>query len=202
MVIYNKAYAEMMRWMLVNWGDMQVSSDVHPHGVLSVVMIRRLKEFLPCEACSLELLGMVTWDDVVAELDINKKGYVLWTDLGQFWDMYGVRNAYSELIYIFAFILLHCILSHIYANLCTHTVKNREKKEIHSKSTLALAMFEAMHKLAEENLLLDEENSKRSCTIHSYYVGMLDLKLKQSDKDFLYTEGKKDTLAWSFKYGQ
>lgn len=78
----------------------------------------------------------------------------------------------------------------------THTVKNRESKAIDSKSTLAVAMVEAMHKIAEEKLLLDEENSKRSCTLNTFYVGLLDLKLEQEDKDFLYREGKKDAIAW------
>ena len=73
-VIYDEAYAEMMRWMLVNWSDMQASEDVHPHAILAIVMIRRLKEFQPSEALTPEILGMVTWDDVVAELDVGKKG--------------------------------------------------------------------------------------------------------------------------------
>lgn len=80
--IYEEAYAEMMRWMLLNWSNMQVSQDhIHPHGASKVAMVRRLKECPPDEELSPEVLGLTTWDDVVAELDVGNKGILVLSDM-------------------------------------------------------------------------------------------------------------------------
>ena len=57
-------------------------------------------------------------------------------------------------------------------------------------------MINSMYNVGEEGLLRDPSNAKRICSLRTKYVGLLDLKLEQGDKDFLYALGKRDTIAW------
>ena len=95
---YEHAHVEMLCWMLEHWARMAAhQGDVHPHGILSIVLIRNLKEFPPREQFCPEVLGLFSWDEVVEVLDFDGKGYITRADMGKFWEKYGVRNAYSKL---------------------------------------------------------------------------------------------------------
>lgn len=53
-----------------------------------------------------------------------------------------------------------------------------------------------MYNVAEETMLRDPNNAKRICILTTKYIGLLDLKMEQGDRDFLFEIGKKQTIAW------
>lgn len=173
---YEHAHVEMLCWMLEHWARMAAhQEDVHPHGILSIVLIRNLKEFPPREQFCPEVLGLFSWDEVVEVLDFDGKGYITRADMGKFWEKYGVRNAY---------------------------MKNREPKTIDSKTSLAVEILESMYNVFEENLLRDPNNAVRICSLNTHYVNLLDINLQQGDKEFLYKLGKRATIEWIQKTAQ
>eukprot|EP00571_Detonula_confervacea_P003366 CAMPEP_0172325364 /NCGR_PEP_ID=MMETSP1058-20130122/53821_1 /TAXON_ID=83371 /ORGANISM="Detonula confervacea, Strain CCMP 353" /LENGTH=1030 /DNA_ID=CAMNT_0013041887 /DNA_START=6 /DNA_END=3098 /DNA_ORIENTATION=- len=166
---FEEAYVELCRWTLMHMAHHNGQNDIHPQAIISIIMIKKLVAKPPRGSLHPELFGFDTWGEFVGALDATKKGYITRTDFGKFWDRFGVRHAY---------------------------MKNRNAKPINSATSLLGELLNAMHTVSEENLLRDQNNATRICTLNTYYVDMLDLHLDQEDKEFLYKMGKITSIEW------
>lgn len=166
---YEDAYVEMCRWFLVHSNVIGVENDVHPHAVGTTALLKTFLSDPPRGHFSPDIFGYPSWEHLVNEMDVGKEGYITVTDVGKFWEQWGIRHAY---------------------------MKNRKPKPITSLAGLGGEMLNSMYNVAEEALLRDPMNARRICSLGTKYVGLLDLELEQEDKDFLYAIGKRDTIAW------
>ena len=169
--LYEKAYVEMLRWMIANLADGEsfTHSDIHPNAYITSNILSKLITNPPNAPFSPETFNCFSWDDVISKMDVAKKGYITCTDMGKFWCEYRVKHAH---------------------------LKNRDVTEIRGKKHLIAELFNSMHVVFEENLLRDPDNAARTCTLRTHYVGLLDLELTQADKEFLYKSGRDGTLDW------
>ena len=166
---YEDAYVEMCRWFIFHSNVIGVDSHVHPHAVGTTALLKTFLSDPPRGNFSPDIFGYPSWEHLVNELDVGKEGYITVTDVGKFWEQWGIRHAY---------------------------MKNRKPKPITSLAGLGGEMLNSMYNVAEEALLRDPMNARRICSLGTKYVGLLDLELEQEDKDFLYAIGKRDTIAW------
>jgi len=169
---FDRAFVEFYYWMFViklNNAAVLCNVDVHPHGILSTGCLRMLRENPPGQDFQPEVFGLHSWGDIVAAIDVTRKGYFTRTDLAEFWARFGVHGAY---------------------------MKNRKGASIKTLAELTSEFINSMLVVSEEALLRDPNNTSRTCTLNSGYVDTMDLKLKEDDKAYLYAQGRKETLAW------
>jgi len=167
---YEEAYAELTMWMFRHAKSLENSVVGCPHVINSQLMIQTLEASPPQNNVQPELFGHDSWKEVVEEeLDIGNNGYVSRSDIYQFWGRFNIRHAF---------------------------MKNRKPKDLDSISSIGIELLLGMYDVAEESLLRDPINAKRICSLNTEYIGSLDLKLEQGDKDFVYALGKRDTITW------
>lgn len=166
---YEDAYVEMCRWFILHSSAIGVGPHVHPHAIGTAAVLKTFLSDPPRESFSPNIFGYSSWEQLVDKLDVGREGYITVSDVGKFWEQWGIRHAY---------------------------MKNRKPKPITKLAGLGGEMLNSMYNVAEEALLRDPNNAARICSLGTKYVGLLDLKLEQEDKEFLYALGKRDTIAW------
>jgi len=166
---YEEAYVQIMVWLFEHSKSLVNSADC-PHAMDTQLVIQTLEASPPQNNIQPDLFGYASWKELVEEeWDPDHKGYVARPDINRFWGKFNVRHAF---------------------------MKNRKPLAIETLGSFGDQMINSMYNVGEEGLLRDPSNAKRICSLRTKYVGLLDLKLEQGDKDFLYALGKRDTIAW------
>ena len=166
---YDFALAEMINWSACQI-DVFFADPVvdHPHAIKADLMLKQLYKFPPKEFTP-ELFDCKNWEELVAQLDKAGKGYITRVDIAKFGESRGVRNAFQ---------------------------KNRKPRTINNIRSMVVETLQSILTFNDETLLRVPVNAERVCTLHTKYIGLLNLDMEQGDKDYLYALGKRETLGW------
>ena len=166
---YDYALAEMINWSVCQIDVFYKDPVVdHPHAIKADLMLKQLYKFPP-KTFTPELFDCKNWEELVAQLDKAGKGYITRIDIAKFGESRGVRNAFQ---------------------------KNRKPRMINNIRSMVAETLQSILTFNDETLLRVPANAERVCTLHTKYVGLLNLDMEQGDKEYLYALGKRETLSW------